>query len=118
MSGSSPELSVAEAAEQLDQSGDRAMLVLTTTREPLGIATRQDLQGALLENKPGLALGEVASHPADALVVAVERESETVIPRGDTQLRAGDCIQVLVRDKAIVDLHEHLASFGSSAHSP
>jgi CIC family chloride channel protein len=210
----SAELSVAEAAEQLDQSGDRALLVLDSARAPLGIATLQDLQAALLENKPGLTLGEVASHPVttvygdeplsaavhkmgvrdvgqlpvvarghtarvvgllrrtdivrayshamlerlesqtqrpilpgdlrgtrivgvpidsgsilagkslraldlppDSLVVAVERESETVIPRGDTELRVGDCLQVLVRDDVIVDLHEHLASLGGSADS-
>jgi NhaP-type Na+/H+ and K+/H+ antiporter len=46
--------------------------------------------------------------PVDTLVVAVERKAQTLIPRGDTRLQEGDCLQVLVRDQAIAALHEHI----------
>jgi Trk K+ transport system NAD-binding subunit len=48
--------------------------------------------------------------PPDTLVVAIQRGSETIIPRGDTRLGEGDCLQILVHDDAIASLHEHLAS--------
>ena len=48
--------------------------------------------------------------PTDTLVVSIVRTSEAVIPRGDTVLRDGDALQILVRDEAITLLHEHLAS--------
>ena len=48
--------------------------------------------------------------PSDTLVVAVERDDETVVPRGDTDLRAGDRLQILVGEDAVGRLHEHLAS--------
>jgi uncharacterized protein with PhoU and TrkA domain len=48
--------------------------------------------------------------PPDTLVVAIARGPETIIPRGDTHLREGDRLQILVRDDAITSLHEHLAS--------
>jgi hypothetical protein len=49
----SADMSVSEAAEQLDDSGDRALLVLDSAGAPQAIATLQDLQTALLENQPG-----------------------------------------------------------------
>ena len=48
--------------------------------------------------------------PPDMLVVAIERQSQTIIPRGDSELQNGDCLQILVRDDAIAALHEHLAN--------
>ena len=44
------------------------------------------------------------------LVVAIERQNQTFVPRGDSELRNGDCLQILVRDDAIAALHEHLAN--------
>jgi chloride channel protein, CIC family len=200
---------VSEAVELLDQTGDRALVVLDESGALDAIATFGDLETPLLDNKPGLTVGEVASRPVvtvfadeslsqamhkmgvrdvgqlpvvgrgvssrvlgmlrradivrayshamlnriesqtrrpilpaelrgtriveipveagsilagqsllelglppDMLVVAIERHAETIIPRGDTQLQAGDCLQILVRDEAIAGLHEHLASVG------
>jgi Trk K+ transport system NAD-binding subunit len=48
--------------------------------------------------------------PPHTLVVAIERQSQTIIPRGDSELRNGDRLQILVRDDAIAALHEHLAN--------
>ena len=48
--------------------------------------------------------------PADTLIIAIARNSETIIPRGHTRLENGDCLQILVRDDGIAQLHEHLAS--------
>lgn len=56
--------------------------------------------------------------PRDAVVVAVERGSEVLIPRGDTRLRSGDRMVILVQDEAIGELHEHLATFTPVAQSP
>jgi chloride channel protein, CIC family len=203
----SRDLSLAEAAEQLSQDGDRALVVLDEARRLDGIATLQDVEAALLDNNPGLTLAEVATRPVvtayadeslsqavhkmgvrdlgqvpvvarrdshqvigllrrvdvvrayshavldrlesqkhrpvmpgelrgtrivevpvdssgpltglriaqlrlppDMLVVAIVRLSDTLIPRGDTDLKTGDCLQILVRDDAIATLHEHLAS--------
>ena len=52
--------------------------------------------------------------PADVLVVTVQRQQHTIIPRGDTQLLAGDRLLVLVQDGAVADLHEHLAALGDN----
>ena len=46
--------------------------------------------------------------PPETLVVAIERQSETIIPRGDTRLEDADRLQILVRDDRIAELHEHL----------
>ncbi len=48
--------------------------------------------------------------PREVLVIAVERGEETVIPRGDTLLAAGDRLLFLVQQERVVAFHEHLAS--------
>lgn len=55
--------------------------------------------------------------PPDTLVVAIEREREAVISRGSTQMLAGDRVLIHVRDDAVADLHERLASRPSKAGS-
>jgi CIC family chloride channel protein len=201
------ELSISEATAQLGQDGHRALLVVDQRGGLEGIVSLQDLERALLDNQPGLTLGEIASRPVvtvsadeslsqavhkmgvrdfgqlpvvahsepgrvigmlrradivraysnamvdriesqthrpivpsdlrgtrvvevpvepssvlagqtlnrlqlppDTLVVAIQRGSETIIPRGDTRLGVGDCLQILVHNDAIASLHEHLAS--------
>ena len=76
-----------------------------------------DLRGTRIVEVPvqagSILLGQSLSQlhlPPETLVVAIERQSETIIPRGDTRLQEGDCLQILVRDEAIARLHEHLAS--------
>lgn len=206
-STASPDISVSEAATELDQSGGRALVLLDTTGALDGIVTVQDLERALLDNKPGVSVGEIASRPvvtvyadeslssavhkmgvrdlrqlpvlargdenhllgmlrrtdivraysqamlsriesqthrpvlprdlrgtrilevpvvsgsalagrtlrdlnlpADTLVIAIERRSQTVIPRGDAVLESGDRLQMLVHDDAVATLHQYLAS--------
>ena len=206
------DVSVAEAGERLDREGSRALLVLDATGALDGIATLQDVATALLDNQPGLTLGQIASRPVitvhpheslsqalhkigvrdvgqvpviarganarvlgmlhrsdvvraysgailerledqthrpvlgsdlrgtrvvevasqeggplidrtvaelrlppDTLLVAIQRGSLTLIPRGDTRLQSGVCLQILVRDSAIAALHEHVATLNSGA---
>lgn len=198
---------VAEVAEQLEQSRDRAVVVVDESGEIDGIATVQDVERALLENQPGRAIEDVASRPvvtafpdeplteairrmgvrdlgqvpvvprsnpnrpigmlrradimrayshavlnrvgverqrpvlphelrgtqmveitvppgaaivgrslaalklpSSALVITVERGQQTIIPRGDTQILAGDHLLILVREHAVAELHEYLAA--------
>jgi CBS domain-containing protein len=202
---------VAEAAAELEASRNRALIVTGPDGTPRGIVTIHDVERALLDNKPGATLEEVASRPvltafadeslsqaiqrmgvrdlgqlpvvtrsqpprvigllwrvdvvaaysramlqrleaqrgapvplhdlhgtrlvevvvrkgdpltgrrlselampADVLVVTVLRQQQTIIPRGDTQLLAGDRLMVLVQDRTVADLHEHLAALGNS----
>jgi len=203
----SPDLSAAEAAEQLEQTGGRALLIIDEQGVIDGIATLRDLETALMDNQPGLRLAGLASRPVvtvypdeplseavhkmgvrdvgqlpvvargaiarvigmlhrvdvvraysramldrletqthrpvprselrgtrvvqvsvdpggrlvgktlaelhlpgDMLVIGIDRQSETIIPRGDSELRPGDRLEILVRNDAIGALHEHLAS--------
>ena len=39
--------------------------------------------------------------PADALVALVSRDGQTIIPRGDTKLHAGDHVMVIGQPEAI-----------------
>lgn len=64
---------------------------------------------------PGISVAQLRL-PPDTLVVGVVRGSQTLIPRGDTQLKNDDRLQILVRDDAIVALHEHLAALPRMAH--
>jgi CIC family chloride channel protein len=57
----------------------------------------------------GVKLSEL-DLPRDVLVIAIERGEETVIPRGDTELEAGDRMLFLVQHDRVVAFHEHLAS--------
>ena len=36
--------------------------------------------------------------PADSLIVTISRDGQTLIPRGDTMLQAGDHLTILVRE--------------------
>ncbi len=202
---------VAEAAAELERTRDRALIVIDANGSPSGIVTIHDIERALLDNKPGAPLAEVASRPvltafadetlsqaiqrmgvrdlgqlpvvtrsqpprvigllrrADivraynrallarleaqrgapvplhdlhgtrlvevavrkgdplagrrlselalppgVLVVTVQRQQHTLIPRGDTQLLPEDRLLVLVQDGAVAHLHEHLAALGHS----
>ena len=219
MSGTVPlvpgELTAAEAAERLEAARDRALVVVDPDGYLDGIVTIQDVEAALLDNKPGARLAELASRPVvtafpdeplgqavrrmgardlgqlpvvaraeprrvvgvlrrtdvvrayshavldrledqrhrpvvpadlrgtrvvevtvppggavagrrlaalglprEALVIAVQRGAETLIPRGDTELRAGDRVAVLVRDDAVAELHRHLASAPGRSAAP
>jgi CIC family chloride channel protein len=210
--GVSHELTVTEAAQVLEDGNDRALLVVDAAGELDGIATIQDIERALLDNKPGAALASVASRPvvtafaddslsqavhrmgvrdlgqlpvvdradprhvigvlrradivrayssavldsveaqrgthvpvrelrdtqlvevtvqpssplagrrvadlplpADSLVITVNRDHHTVIPRGQTEVHPGDRLTVLVREGAVASLHEQLAAFGHRA---
>jgi trk system potassium uptake protein TrkA len=53
--------------------------------------------------------------PPNTLIVAIERDSQTVIPHGDTELLSGDRLMILVRDYAVIALHEYLASVENGA---
>jgi CIC family chloride channel protein len=198
-------LTVAEAAERLEHTGERALVVVDDTGAMNGIVTIPDIQRVLLENRPGATLDEIASRPVrtafpdeplsqavqrmgvrdlgqvpvversdhskvlgmlrradivraysrammdrletqqqrpvlprelrgtqivemtvmpsgpmarrrlaelrlppDSLVIAVERERQTVIPRGDTQLLPDDHVLFLVRKDAVNTLLEQL----------
>jgi CBS domain-containing protein len=57
------DLTVAEAGERLAQTRDRALVVVDETGALAGLVTVHDLQQAMLDNKPGATLGEIASHP-------------------------------------------------------
>jgi NhaP-type Na+/H+ and K+/H+ antiporter len=63
--------------------------------------------------RPGspLAAGRVAEVPlpADSLIVTVQRDRQTLIPRGDTVLQAGDHLTILVREAGVSALHDKLA---------
>jgi CIC family chloride channel protein len=54
--------------------------------------------------------------PPETLVVTVQRGDATIIPRGETPLRADDRLQILVRQDEIDSLHEHLASLSTPSH--
>jgi CIC family chloride channel protein len=205
----SSELSIPEAMAILDRDNERALLVVDDGQQLEAIVTLKDLERAVLDNNPGLTLGQVATRPVttvtadeslsqavhsmgvrdvgqvpvvtrtdpghvigmlrrsdivraysqamlhrlesethkpalpsdlrgtrivevpvesggvlvdrsimqlqlppESLVVTIQRGTETIIPRGDTLLRAHDCLQILVHEDAIVSLHEHLASLG------
>ena len=205
---------VAEAGEKLEESRERALLVVDEAGNLDGIVTIRDVERALLDNEPGATLAKVASRPVqtafpdeplsevirrmgvqdlgqlpvverssprvpigilrrvdviraysksmigrietqrqrpvlpqelrgtrfvevkvepgtvlagrrlaelklppDTLVVAVERGQETVVPRGSTQLLAGDRVLIHVRDEAVAELHERLAATPSKVRS-
>lgn len=48
--------------------------------------------------------------PPDVLIVGIERGERTLIPRGSTELRAGDRVQIMVREAQIDALWEHLGT--------
>ncbi len=54
---------VAEAAELLEQTGQRALIVVDDAGVMNGMVTIPDIQRALLENKPGATLDDIASRP-------------------------------------------------------
>ncbi|MGE3909665.1 MAG: chloride channel protein [Chloroflexota bacterium] len=211
------DMSVTEAAERLDDEQARALLLVDENGELDGIATIQDIERALLDNRPGATLSSVASRPVTTvfaddplsqaihrmgthdlgqlpvvaranprrvigmlgrpdvvrayssavrdsietqrgghvplrelrdtqlvefdvgpgtaladrrvadlplpphtLIVAVHRDHQTVIPRGDTHLHPGDRVTVLVREEAVGTLHSAVAALekdGGHAHS-
>jgi CBS domain-containing protein len=95
-------------------SGAMLERVESQTRQPIRPG---DLRGTrlveVLVDAGGPLVGRTVAElhlPRDMLVVAVHRRAETLIPRGDTRLLAGDSMQILVRDEVISTLHEHLAS--------
>jgi CIC family chloride channel protein len=205
------DMTVAEASDRLEETHERALVVVNPDAELDGIATIQDLEQAMLDNKPGLSLEEVASRPvvtvfpdqslseaihalglhdhgqapmvsrlnphrvvgllrrgdivraysrrmlesletqrhrpvsprelrggrvvevtlsadglphggrvadlhfpADALILTIERDHQTVIPRGDTSLLAGDRLLILVPDEGIAALQDQLDRARSS----
>ena len=57
------QMTVAEAADLLDQTGGRVLLVADDTGALAGIVTIPDLERALLASRPGAALAEIASRP-------------------------------------------------------
>lgn len=98
----------------------QAMLnrVESQTHKP---ALPSDLRGTRIVEVPvesgGVLDGRTVAQlqlPPDTLVVTIQRDSETIIPRGDSRLCAHDSLQILVRDEAIASLHEHLASLSAS----
>jgi Trk K+ transport system NAD-binding subunit len=56
--------------------------------------------------------------PRSALVVAIQRGLQTIIPHGDTELLAGDGLTILVQKDAVVELHEYLATSHNGAQAP
>jgi CIC family chloride channel protein len=68
----SADLTVAEAAEQLDEASSRALLVTAADGSLAGIVTVKDVERTLLDNRPGVTLAEIAHHP---VLTAVEDES-------------------------------------------
>lgn len=208
------DLSVAEASELLSQKREPALLIVDEANELEGIVTVSDVQSAMLDNRPGIPLGEIASRPVvttfpndtlaeairkmgvrdirqlpvvrrsnprrilgllrrddivraysravlerveserkrpvqpselrgtqmvevtvgpnsplasatldqvalppDALMIAIEREGRTIIPRGGTDLQPDDRLLILVRQEKIADLHEHLAAVPRTTNS-
>jgi CIC family chloride channel protein len=198
---------VTEAAEHLEARNQRSLLVLNEADQIDGIVTFRDVEQALLNNRPGATLAEVASRPvvtvfADkslsqalidagvgdfgqvavvtygdptraigllrrddvvrtytrvllgrlqvqaqrpldprdlrggqlvevdvpersglvgrvlaelrlprkALVIAVRRGDEVLVPHGDTVFRRGDRATVFVADEAVTELHEYIAN--------
>ena len=75
------DISVTEAAEQLEQSGDRTLIVLDARGAVDAIATLKDIEVALLDNQPGLTLAHVASRPV-VTVYADESLSQAVHTMG------------------------------------
>lgn len=208
------DLTVTEAADRLQESGGRALVVVDDAGELDGIVTLEDIERVFLENRPGATLSDVASRPvltefpdgslsqamqrmgvrdlgqlpvvergnptrvvgllrradivraynramleriesqrgqplplnelrgihfvevtvqpsgplvsyllkdlklpAEALVVAIERDGTILVPHGKTQLQGGDRLQILVRDDKVAQLHEHLASLRNGSAS-
>ncbi len=58
-----PSTTAAEAGEMLEESKERALLVVDEEGNLDGIVTIRDVERALLDNKPGATLAEVASRP-------------------------------------------------------
>ena len=48
--------------------------------------------------------------PGATLVGAIERDKETIVPRGDTRILNGDRLHILARDDVIAELHERLSA--------
>lgn len=115
-----PETTLDDALEQLTASGVNEAVVVDQQR-PIGRVTARDIVAAyrtaltrsvrrtqrlgpeseLLEahlepRSPlvGKALREIA-FPADTLVVSIARDGETIFPKGDTTLQAGDRLLLL-----------------------
>ena len=57
------ETTVAEASEQIERSPGRALVILDAKGELDGVVTDADAEQALLDNKVGISLAEVASRP-------------------------------------------------------
>lgn len=57
------DLSVAEAAERLERTHQRALVVVDESGKLDGIVTIQDVEQLLLDNRPGERLADVASRP-------------------------------------------------------
>jgi hypothetical protein len=53
--------------------------------------------------------------PQGVLVVTLERGPQVIVPRGDTELHAGDRMVLLVERAAVANLHEHLAELRTLA---
>jgi len=208
------DFTVIEAAEQLRQSRERALVVVDDSGALEGIVTIQEIEQALLENEPGMTLEKIASRPVEtafpdetltqaiqrmgardlrqlpvvsrsdpnraigmlrrsdivsaystivlhrvgeqqhkpvsagdlrgmqlvrvtvgrdtpleghhlsslglpsyALVITVERGQDTIVPRGETLLIAGDQLVILVKNDAVQELHEYLASLPREARA-
>lgn len=201
------DVTVAEAAELVEELDSRVLVVVDDSDRMYGIVTLSDFEEALLSNRPGASLAEIASHPVvidfpdaplsgaihrmssheighlpivsredprrvvgllrranivyaytsamldrlenqqggpvspsmlrgtqlveltvqpgdhiagrllreldlpgGALIIAVQRGDQVLIPHGDTELRARDRLQILVRDEGISELHDYLES--------
>ena len=61
------DLTVTEAAEQLAERGQEALLVLDDAGRLAGIVTSGDIERTLLDNTTGARIGEIASYPVVTL---------------------------------------------------
>jgi CIC family chloride channel protein len=63
MPKASRDLTVTEAADRLDAERERALIVVDEAGALDGMVTIQDIERVLVDNKPGLVLGDIASRP-------------------------------------------------------
>jgi CIC family chloride channel protein len=56
--------------------------------------------------------------PSDTLIITVERDGQTTVPGGATQLSTGDRAIFLVQSSRLTDLHAHLAALTPQAKAP
>lgn len=76
-----------------------------------GEATLSELEIPKNYERNGVKLSELEL-PMESVVVSISREDELIIPRGNTEIRAGDKMIVICRNKVIHDLSRALGLEG------